>query len=113
MPSKIEQQLADAEVSVEFEDEREEALVRLAVQGKDVQDWLHSPVGRFVIGAAAQDQAEIESLLPVIRPNTFFRRRKITELQQKHEAIGLAIQWLTEAVKLGLMAERDLQAPNE
>lgn len=113
MPSKLEQQLANAEVSVEFEDEREEALVRQAVQGKDVHDWLHTPAGRFVIGAAVQDQRDIEAKLTSLRPNTFLRRRKITELQQDYAAIGLAIQWLTEAVTLGLMAERELQAPNE
>ena len=102
MPHKLENMLANAEVSVEFEDEREEALIRLAVQGKDVHEFLESTVGRFVIGAARQDQVDIENKLTSLKPNTPWRRRKIVELQQEYEAIGLAIQWLTEAVRIGM-----------
>lgn len=105
---KIEQLLADAEISVEFRDEHEEALVRMAAQGKDVEEWLRSPAGRFVIGAAAQDTRDIESELTTIKPNTPWRRRKIVELQQRHEAIGMAVQWLRDAVVIGASAEREL-----
>jgi len=113
MPTKIEEQLHDAEITVEFEDQREETLVRQAVIGQDVHDWLSSDVGRWVIGAALQDQAVIEEKLISIRPNTPWRRRKITELQQQHEAIGLAVGWLSESVKLGMAAVRELKAPDE
>lgn len=113
MPHKLENMLANAEVSVEFEDEREEALIRMAVQGKDVHEFLEGTVGRFVIGAARQDQVDIEEQLTSLKPNTPWRRRKIVELQQRYEAIGLAIQWLTEAVRIGMSAERDLEAPSE
>lgn len=113
MPHKLENMLANAEVSVEFEDEREEALIRMAVQGKDVHEWLRGAVGKFVIGAARQDQVDIEEKLTSLKPNTPWRRRKIAELQQEYAAIGLAIQWLTEAVRIGMSAERDLEAPIE
>lgn len=113
MPHKLENMLANAEVPVEFEDEREEALIRMAVQGKDVHEWLSGTVGKFVIGAARQDQVDIEEKLTSLKPNTPWRRRKIVELQQEYAAIGLAIQWLTEAVRIGMSAERDLEAPIE
>ena len=113
MPTKIEQQLHDAEITVEFEDAREETLVRQACMGQDTHDWLSSDVGRWVIGAALQDQVEIEEKLISVKPNTPWRRRKITELQQKHEAIGMAVGWLSESVKLGMAAVRDLNNPDE
>jgi len=113
MPTKAEEYLHDAEVPVEFEDANEEILVRQAVMGRDAQDWLLSPVGRWVSGAAVQDQREIESKLTTIKPNTPWRRRRITELQQQYQAISLAIGWLSEAVKLGAAAERELHSVNE
>ena len=113
MPQKIEQYLQDAEVPLEFEDEREESLVRQAVLGHDIQDWLASPVGRWVAGCAAQDQRDIEEQLTTVKPNTPWRRRRIAELQQKHEAITMAIAWLSEAVKLGATAHRELEVPSE
>jgi hypothetical protein len=113
MPLDIEAQLAEAEVTVEFEDAREEALIRQAVLGKDADDFLHSPVGRFVVGAALQDQAFIEEQLTKVSVLTPFGKRKILKLQQKHEAVGLAISWLTDAIRLGHMAERALEQPTE
>lgn len=113
MPSKIEDMLHNAEVPVEFADEREEQLVRIAVQGQDARDFLESSVGRFVVGSAVQDQKEIEERLATINPNTTWRRRKIEELQSEHAAITRAVSWLCEAVQLGLVAERELNQPEE
>lgn len=113
MTTKAEEYLHNAEVPIEFEDAREESLVRQAALGEDALSWLESPVGRFVCGAAVQDQREIEILLPTIRPNTPWRRRRIVDLQQKHEAITLAIGWITEQVTLGAAAKRELHTVNE
>jgi len=113
MPSKLEEMLHTAEIPVEFSDAREERLVREAAIGKDVHEWLSSHIGEFVIGAAIQDQQAIEEKLSRLRPNTPWRRRKISELQNEHQAIEMAIGWLCEAVQIGLMAERELQQPEE
>jgi hypothetical protein len=113
MPTKLEAQLAAAEVTVEFEDEREEALIRIAVLGKDAHDFLSKPVGRFVAGAAHQDQIEIQEALTKVNPLSLFGRRKIAKLQQEHRAIELALGWLTDAVRLGMEAERQLEEPTE
>lgn len=113
MSTAIEQQLATAEITVEFEDAREEALVRQAVQGRDTHDFLSSPVGRFVVGAALQDQSEIEEQLATTSVVSEEGVRTVRELQQKHQAIGMAITWLTEAIQLGTMAERQLKEPTE
>jgi hypothetical protein len=113
MPTELEQQLAEAEVTVEFEDAREEALIRTAVVGKDAHDFLSSSVGQYVIGAAHQDQIAIQEALTTVNPLSLFGRRKIARLQQDHKAIKLALSWLTEAVRIGQMAERQLEEPTE
>ncbi|RLA45200.1 MAG: hypothetical protein DRH08_14445 [Deltaproteobacteria bacterium] len=97
--------LHNAEVSVEFQDQHEESLYREAIQGKDVEDFLSSPAGRFVLGAACQDQLEIEEQLTKVFP---WRKRRIAQLQQKHQAITMAVEWLTSAVNIGLTSHREL-----
>lgn len=113
MPTKAEIDLQNAEVSVEFESMREELLIKEAVRGRDASDWIHSPLGRFVVGVAVHDQREIEEKLTKINPNTGWRRRKIQELQLEHAAIGRAVSYLTECVDVGLSAERELKQPQE
>lgn len=112
MPSNVVNMLHNAEISFEFEDQREEALYREAVAGKDIEDFLHSPAGRYVIGAACQDQLALEEKLTKIKPNTPWRRRKIAELQQEHAAITMSIEWLTSAVNIGLSSHRELDEAN-
>ena len=110
MPDRIEAALHEAEVQVEFENPREESMIRVAVVGRDAHDFLNTSVGKFVIGAALQDQIEIESKLASLKPNTPWRRRKITELQQQHEAITRAVAWLTDMVVLGQQTQDQLEA---
>jgi hypothetical protein len=112
LTSKLEATLAEAEIPIEFEDEREEALVRTAVVGKDAHDWLSSQLGQFVIGSAYQDQIKIQEALTKVSPLSLFGRRKIAKLQQRHEAVEMAIEWLTDAVRVGMMAERRLEDYN-
>lgn len=102
--------LHDAEISVDFEDQRDQILIAQAVNGKDSVDFLCSSVGRWVTGAAVQEQSEIERELAAVAP---WRKKKITRLQLKHQAITLAIGWITEAVNLGEAAMRELQEPEE
>lgn len=113
MPTKIETELHNAEVDVEFESPREESLLRVAVVGEEAHEFLHTSVGRFVVGAALQDQQDIEEKLATIRPNTPWRRRKIQELQQQHDAISRAITWLTDMIVLGQQSKRELTQPTE
>jgi hypothetical protein len=113
MTTQLEANLADAEVSVEFEDEREESLVRTAVVGKDAEDFLASSVGQFVIGSAHQDQVAIQEKLTGVSPMSLFGRRKIAKLQMEHRAIELGISWLLDAIRIGKMAERQLTEPTE
>lgn len=113
MTTKAEEYLANAEVPIEFASAREEELVRQAAQGQDAREFLLSPIGRFVSGAAVQDQRDIEIKLTAIKPNTPWRRRRITELQQQHDAITRAIGWLCEQVNIGAGAERVLHEPSE
>lgn len=113
MPQVIHQMLADAEIPADFLDAREDELIAVAMLGKDVEDFLLSPPGQYVIGSAAQDQRDIEEALTHANPNSMFGRRKIARLQQQHQAITLAITWLTEAVKTGMSSQRDFDQPDE
>jgi len=97
--------LNDAEIPFEFDDQREEILYREAIQGKDVEDFLNSAPGRYVLGAACQDLRTIEEQLTKVWP---WRKRRIAVLQRKHEAITLAVEWLTSAVNIGLSSTREL-----
>lgn len=106
MPTETERQFSEAEVSVEFASKREEELIAAAVAGRDAHDWLHTSVGRYVIGAAVQDQQDIERRLASVSP---WNRRRILRLQQKHQAVELAVGWLTEMVKNGQHAEQQLE----
>lgn len=105
MPTEEERQFQDGDFTVEFADQREENLIRRAVLGREAQDFLASQVGRYVVGAAAQDQAEIERKLTKVSP---WNRRRILRLQQEHRAVELAIGWITEMVQDGAHAERQL-----
>ena len=105
---KTEKMLADAEITDEFSDQHERELALVAILGKDVEDWMRGPVGRWVIGTAVQDQRAIEQKLVSINPNNPLRRRRLVELQQRHAAIGLAVEWLRDAVVLGESALREL-----
>ena len=110
MATQIETMLNEADIPVEFEDAREEALVRLAANGQDVQAFLDSPAGRFVIGCAVQESVELEQAMARCSTWGPLGRRKLRRLQQKHAAIELSIGWLTEAVRLGIASERQLEA---
>ena len=113
MATTAEQMLFDAEVPVYFADEREEQLVRQAAQGQDAEAFMLSNVGRFVCGAAVQDQREIEAALVNIRPWTPWGRRKIRKLQLKHQAIELGISYLCDQVQIGKGAEMVLREQDD
>lgn len=113
MPTKAEELLGYAEVSVEFEDAREEELIRIGVMGEDTRDWLNSELGRFVMAAAVEDQRSLEGKMArtwIIGP---IGKRKMRKLQMQHEAISLAIGWLTERITMGMEAQRILDLPRE
>jgi hypothetical protein len=110
MPAELERILQNAEVPVEFESQEEEILIRTAVMGEDAREWMvTNPVGRYVIGAALQDQSDIET---AIMRTPLWRKRKHHDLRAKHAAIGNAIRWLTEAVQVGMSAESQLEQRN-
>lgn len=113
MPTEVDAQLQEAEITIEFEDAREEALIREAVMGLEADDFLHSDLGRFVVGSAVQDQQEIEAKLARVNPHSIFGRRKIAKLQQEHRAVQMAVSWLTDCVRVGKVAQRELEAPVE
>lgn len=109
--NKTEQMLADAEITEEFSDLRDRELAMVAILGKDAEDWMHGDLGRFVTGLAVQDQVQIEKQLVSANSATPWGRRKIAKLQQKHVAIGMAIEWLRDAVVVGHSALQDLNPP--
>lgn len=113
MSNRIEDMVANAELSVDVEAKWEQEKYATALLGKEHEDFLHSPVGRYVIGCANQDVKELEAKIAEIRPNTRWRRRRIDDLRHERKARLLAIQWLCQAVLDGKDAIRELEQPDE
>lgn len=108
---KTEQLLADAQVTDEFSDLHERELAMAAILGKDVEDWMSGDVGRWVIGCAIQDQRDIEQKIVQANVRTPWGRRNIAKLQQRHAAVGMAVEWLRDAVVVGGSALQELNRP--
>jgi len=111
--NKTEKMLADAQFDDEFDNQHERELAMAAIMGKDAEDWMNGSVGRFVLGCAVQDQREVEQKLVTANARTPWGRRNIQKLQNRHAAVGMAIEWLRDAVVVGNSALQDLNQPDD
>lgn len=79
----------------------EDPAVRTAVFGQEVQDFLHSPIGDFLLNRAeTQLQAAIDKLKKINPEDT----TGILSLQTKIELLETFESWLGDAVVEGLTA---------
>lgn len=68
------------------------------VLGDDAEQFFHTDLGRYILGAAEQDiHAEIETLI-VTDPED---KQTIRKAQTRIERVRLAIQWLNEVIARG------------
>lgn len=78
-----------------------EPIVRSAVLGQQVQDWLNEPVGNFVIRVAERELKVAIEQLKIIDPSN---RVEIVRLQERIRLYEHFEAWLGNAVQEGLTA---------
>ena len=77
-----------------------------AIIGRDAEDFVNSDIGRYVIGCAEQEANEAMAQLKNIYP---WRRRKITELQNKIWRAESMQTWISELIIKGRQAQQQLE----
>lgn len=84
--------------------------VRWAVFGKQVEDFLYSDIGDYLLGCAKREEQEALEQLRRVAP---WRRRRIQQLQNQI-AIAESIQrWLGDAIASGHAALEQLREDHE
>lgn len=81
-------------------------LLAEAIIGRDAEDFIQSDLGQFMIGCAEQESQEALEQLKRVLP---WRRRKITELQNKIWRAESFQTWLAELVIKGKQATSQLE----
>lgn len=72
-----------------------------AMVGRDAEDFIQSDIGQYILGCAEQEAREAIDQLKRVYP---WRRRKITELQNKIWRAESIQSWLAELVIAGKQA---------
>lgn len=76
-----------------------------AILGRDAEEFVQSDIGQYVIGCAEQEAQEAMEQLKKVYP---WRKRKITELQNKIWRAESLQQWLSELIIQGTQATSQL-----
>jgi hypothetical protein len=76
-----------------------------AILGRDAEEFIQSDIGKYIIGCAEQEAQEAMNDLKHVYP---WRRRKITELQNKIWRAESIQGWLAELVINGKQAIQQL-----
>lgn len=84
----------------------ETELYAEAILGRDAEEFAQSDIGRYVFGCAEQEAQEALSQLKNVYP---WRRRKITELQNKIWRAESVQTWLSELIIKGRQAQQQLE----
>jgi hypothetical protein len=80
-------------------------LIAEAMIGRDAEDFVQSDIGKYILGCAEQEAIEAMDQLKRVYP---WRRRKITELQNKIWRAESLQTWLAELVISGKQAIQQL-----
>lgn len=83
-----------------------QALYAEAMLGKDAEEFIGSDLGRYMIGRAEQEEREAVELLATVWP---WRRRRITELQNRIWRARQFKGWLVELYQIGKQAIDQLE----
>ena len=91
----------------------EDPLVRAAVFGRQVEDFLSSDIGRHIAARASDEIDAALHQLKSISPRFFWGRRKIARLQEQIAVAERVISWLADAVTEGRQATQALEDAND
>lgn len=92
---------------------KDDPLVRTAVLGKQIENFLDSDVGRLVAQRAADEIDACAEILKKTSPRHFWGRAKIERLQNKIAIAESVIRWLADAVTEGQQATQILEDAND
>ena len=96
---------AELQAILETLDPTTRTLVAEADLGNEGIEWLHSNVGRYIVGCAQQEIADAHALLAKTSP---WRRRRIQELQNRVWRAESLLAWLRELLLGGRVAQQAL-----
>lgn len=80
-------------------------LLAEAILGKDVEDFLNSDIGKYLIGCAEQEAVEAMNELKTV---STWRKRKILDLQNRIWRAESFQKWLGELIISGRQAIQQL-----
>lgn len=78
-----------------------------AIIGRDAEEFVQSDIGQYIIGCAEQEANEAMDQLKHVLP---WRKRKITELQNKIWRAESLQSWLAELIIKGKQATQQLES---
>lgn len=99
-------EVAEIQALLDDLDPQSHTLFKEAADGRDAQEFLSSPVGRYMLGAA---QLEYREAMRRLLVTPWWRRRRIVELQNRAWRAEKFMGYLAEMVMAGVMAEKSLQ----
>ena len=88
----------------------ERTMFSEAAMGRDAQEFLKTDIGRYLIGCAKQEADDAMHDLKTVHP---WRRRRITELQNKIWRAESFRGWLADLILQGKAAEHTLDEREE
>lgn len=83
----------------------DEALLAEAVLGKDAEEFFNTDLGRYMLGRCEVEIAEAQDELSTV---SWWRRRRIIQLQNKVWRARSVKLWLAELISNGRAAEAAL-----
>jgi len=81
-------------------------LVEVAVRGRQVELWLESPIGKYVVARSEEIITESTRKLKRVAP---WRRRRIMELQNEIENAERFQVWMADMIAEGIQATEVLE----
>lgn len=91
----------------------EDPIVRVAVFGKQAEDFVSSDIGRFITRRADEEVTDCLQQLKSISPAMPWGRRKIARLQNQIATAERVIHWLAEAIHEGHQAMNVIEDKHE
>jgi hypothetical protein len=81
-------------------------LIAEAIMGKDAEEFLHSDLGKYLIGCAEQEAQDAMNELARVYP---WRRKRIQTLQNQIWRAQSIQSWLAELIIRGNQAKQALE----
>lgn len=97
---------------IQFIDEREKSLFATGQLGIQVENFLRSPVGRYLHARAIQEVRECETAALDCNPFSLLGRRKLKRLQLRAGPARNFMKWCADAIVEGRHAEKEIEGDN-